>query len=77
MFFSGQGILFCRAIKVVFFFYPQKSSKKSFQILEPAESLQKSKQTLKLPSRYIHFYEFMIKLTQETNNAYPMIYVGK
>ena len=55
MFFSGQGILFCRAIKVAFFFYPQKSSKKSFQILEPAESLQKSKQTLKLPSHYIHF----------------------
>lgn len=30
MFFSGQGILFCRAIKVAFFFYPQKSSKKIF-----------------------------------------------
>lgn len=46
---SRHGIRFCRPIKVAFFFYPQRSSKKYFQILEPAESLQKSKQTLNSP----------------------------
>lgn len=68
------------AVKVAFYFNLRevlKKKKKSLQILGPAESLQKPKQTLNFPHRTLIFKSFMIKLSQETNNAFAMIYVGK